>query len=158
MSLPPKDVFERIRTRFPRAVTSVSEAAVDPFAVIRRDDVADVCRLLRDDPELQFNYCSSVSGVDDTKTFWVVYHLYSIPKGHSLVLKADAGRDEPWVPSVAELWPGANWHEREAYDLYGIRFEGHPDLRRILLPEDWPGHPLRKDYEFPEDYQGIPLR
>lgn len=158
MSLAPKEIIERIQKRFPEAVASVSEGPVDPYAVLRRDDLVRVCRFLMGDPELLFNYCSSVGGVDDTRTFWVVYHLYSIPKSHSITLKVDAGRDDPWVPSVSELWPGANWHEREAYDLYGIRFEGHPDLRRILLPEDWPGHPLRKDYRFPEDYQGIPLR
>lgn len=158
MSLKPKEIFERIRRRFPDAVVSETEGPGDPFAVIRKEDLLQVCRFLRDDDELRFDYCSCISGVDDTKTFWAVYHLYSIPRNHNAVLKVDAGREDPVVPSVTGIWPAADWHEREAYDLLGIRFEGHPDLRRILLPEDWPGHPLRKDYDFPEEYQGIPLR
>lgn len=154
----PPEIFEAIRRKFPDAVVQTGEAKVDPFAVLRKERLVEVCRFLRDEPTLQFNYLSCVSGVDDAKTFWVVYHLYSIPKNHRVTLKIDAGRDDPEVPSVSGIWPTANWHEREAYDLVGIRFSGHPDLRRILLPEDWEGHPLRKDYDFPEEYQSIPLR
>jgi len=159
MPLTCQDVYAKIRERFPDAVERVEETAGDPFAVVRRERLVEVCRFLRDDPVLQFTYCACVSGVDDRATFWVVYHLHSIPGNHDAILKTDAGgREDPWVPSVCEVWPGADWHEREAYDMYGIRFEGHPDLRRILLPEDWPGYPLRKDYDFPDEYQGIPLK
>jgi NADH-quinone oxidoreductase subunit C len=157
MPLTHKDVYERIKARFPEAVTQVVETA-DPFAVIRRDAILKVCAFLRDDPELAFDFLSCLSGVDDGKTLRVVYHLYSIRRNQNAVLKVDVGRDDPRTPSVVNVWPTADWHEREAYDLLGIRFDGHPDLRRILLPEDWEGHPLRKDYEFPEEYQGMPLR
>ena len=150
--------YSEIYGKIPQAVLRVEDVPGQPFAVIRRESIVDVCRFLRDDPDLRFDYCSDVCGYDDTKTFWVVYHLYSIPKRHNAALKVDAGKDDPWAPSVCSVWPGANWHEREAYDMYGIRFEGHPDLRRILLPEDWPGYPLRKDYDFPDHYQGIPLK
>lgn len=113
-------------------------------------DLPTVARFLRDDERLQFNFLSSISAVDyEEKGFEVVYHLISLPDGRrKIVLKVvpDGTRDDPHVPSVVSVWPTANWHEREAWDLMGIRFTGHPDLRRILLREDWVGHPLRKDY------------
>jgi NADH-quinone oxidoreductase subunit C len=156
----PKEIFETIKGRFEDAVVAVvePEKTGDPWIQVKPEKLVEIATFLRDDEALKFDYCSCVSGVDDTKTFWVVYHLYSIPHKHWMVMKVDAGREDPKVPSVSGVWPASNWHEREAYDLLGIRFEGHPDLRRILLPEDWEGHPLRKDYTFPEDYQGIPLR
>lgn len=113
-------------------------------------DLPTVARFLRDDERMQFNFLSSISAVDyEEKGFEVVYHLISLPDGRrKIVLKVvpDGTRDDPHVPSVVSVWPTANWHEREAWDLMGIRFTGHPDLRRILLREDWVGHPLRKDY------------
>jgi NADH-quinone oxidoreductase subunit C len=85
----------------------------------------------------------------------VIYNLYSIPYNHHLTVKVMLDRAEPAVESLTAIWKTADWHEREAYDLLGIRFNNHPDLRRILLPEDWEGHPLRKDYEHQEYYRGI---
>jgi NADH-quinone oxidoreductase subunit C len=158
MGLSYKEVYDRIQASFADAVVSRSEGPVDPFLVVKKEHLVKLCTWLREDAELRFDFLSSVSGVDDTQTFWSVYHIYSIPKNHNCVLKVDCGKEDPWVPSVCGVWATANWHEREAYDLYGIRYEGHPDLRRILLPEDWEGHPLRKDYDFPEEYRGIPLR
>ncbi len=153
-----KDVYERIKAKFPDAVAQVVECPGDPYCVVKSASLVAVCRWLRDDPELRFDLLSSLGGTDDAKSLWVVYHLYSIPKNHRAVLKVEADRANPSVPSVSGVWRTADWHEREAYDMYGIVFEGHPDLRRILLPEDWPGFPLRKDYEFPDEYQGIPLK
>jgi NADH-quinone oxidoreductase subunit C len=158
MGLAFKQVYEKIRERFPDGVEAVVETPGDPYCVLRRDAVEPVCRFLKSDPEMQFDLCACVSGTDDTKDLWVVWHLYSVPRNHRAVLKLKVGRDAPSAPSVASIWKTADWHERETYDMYGIVFEGHPDLRRILLPEDWPGHPLRKDYEFPDEYQGIPLK
>ena len=158
MPLTYQEVYGKISAKFPDAVQKVEECPGDPYVVVKRDALRDICLFLRDAPELQFNFLSCVSGVDDKVTFWSVYHLYSIPLRHNAVVKVDAGRDDPWVPTVCEVWAGANWHEREAYDLYGIRYKGHPDHRRILLPEDWPGYPMRKDYDFPDEYQGIPLK
>lgn len=110
----------------------------------------EVGQFVRDDERLQFNFLSSVSAVDYGDTgFQVVYHLVSLPEGRrKLVIKTvpEGDRDNPQVDSVVSLWPTADWHEREAFDLMGIRFNGHPDLRRILMREDWVGHPLRKDY------------
>lgn len=110
----------------------------------------EVAQFVRDDERLQFNFLSSISAVDyGDSGFQVVYHLVSLPEGRrKLVLKVvpEGGRDDAHVDSVVSLWPTADWHEREAWDLMGIRFTGHPDLRRILMREDWVGHPLRKDY------------
>ena len=138
-----------------------------PYLHISPEFLQQVCLWLRDQKGLYFDMLSCLTGVDlgsKEGKIGVLYHLYSIPYGHSIVLKcfvsreldgADSSQSLPIIPSVTSIWPTANWHEREAYDLVGIHFEGHPDLRRILMPEDWTGHPLRKDYENPADYHGI---
>lgn len=138
-----------------------------PWLEIAPERIADLCQFLRDTPGLHFDYLECLSGVDHgpkAGTLGVVYHLMSIPYGHRIVLKATLPRVPevensasglPALPSVTHLWRTADWHEREAYDLMGIHFEGHPDLRRILMPADWPGHPLRKDYENPDVYHGV---
>ena len=158
MPLTLKEVYERIKAKFPDGVERVVECPGDPYCVLKGDALLPVCRWLLDDPELRFDLLSSLGGTDDTKTFQVVYHLTSIPRNQRAVLKVETPRENPSVPSVSSVWKTADWHERETYDMYGIVFDGHPDLRRILLPEDWPGYPLRKDYEFPDEYQGIPLK
>jgi NADH-quinone oxidoreductase subunit C len=108
-----------------------------------------ICEFLRDAPDLRFNYLSDVTALDhypNEPRFEVVYHLYSIETNQSLRVKVRLPGDEPRVTSVVPVWPGANAFEREVYDLFGVYFEGHPDLRRIVMPEDWEGYPLRKDY------------
>jgi len=158
MSLTLKQVYEKTKAQFPDGVAAVVECPGDPYCVLTKAAVLPVCRWLKSDPEMEFDLLSCVSGTDDTKDLWVVYHLYSIPRNQRAVLKVNVGREAPSVESVVSVWSTADWHERETYDMYGINFENHPDLRRILLPEDWPGYPLRKDYEFPDEYQGIPLK
>jgi len=158
MALPFKRMADRIREKFPGAVESAVEGPGDPWLALKGEALLPVCRYLKEDREMRFDLCLSVCGVDDRKDFWVVWHLYSTAKDHRAVLKVRLDRKKPAVPSVTSVWKAADWHERETYDLYGIRFEGHPDLRRILLPEDWPGHPLRKDYDYPDEYRGIPLQ
>ena len=158
MPLTPLQVYEKVKTRFPDAVEAVVESAGDPYCVIKKEFLILVCEHLKDDADLRFELLACVSGTDDQKDFWVVYHLLSVSRNHRAVLKVRADRENPSVPSVVSLWPAADWHERETYDMFGIVFEDHPDLRRILLPEDWAGYPLRKDYEFPDEYQGIPLK
>jgi NADH-quinone oxidoreductase subunit C len=121
---------------------------------VPRERLLDLCRWLRDNPEFDMAYLSFVSAVDWPDRFDVVYHLTSVNRRHGVTLKVPIAKDQPSVPSVVELWSGANWHEREAYDLFGITFEGHPDLRRIMMSSDWKGHPLRKDYVY-EDPQWL---
>lgn len=111
--------------------------------------IREACAVLRDDPECAFNFLSDITCVDwlpSEPRFEVVYHLLSIPKKERVRLKVCLNSANPAVESLTSLWPGANYFEREVFDLFGIRFTGHPYLRRILMPEEWEGHPLRKDY------------
>lgn len=141
----------RLKERFGEGV--VEEASINrlsqdrPTLVVNKEHWLEVARFLKEDPELSFVYLSDIVGVDYVQYMEVVYHLVSIAHREHLTVKVRTDREEPSVPSVVSVWAGANWQEREAYDLLGIRFAGHPDLRRIMLPEDWVGHPLRKDYE-----------
>ena len=143
--------MRKLRAQFPGTIgeaTSTEHYADELTTRVPKEHIVEVCSFLREDPELAFDYLSDLSGVDypeHEKRFEVVYHLYSISKGHRVRLKVEVGEGEA-VPTVTGVWRTADWHEREAYDLLGIPFEGHPDLRRILLPDDWEGHPLRKEY------------
>jgi NADH-quinone oxidoreductase subunit C len=171
----PADIVALLEQQFGGRIQSKKLDAIDPFAVVGPDDLLEVCRFLRDDERLRFNLLNCVSGVDylelDPKKapkvgfephLEVVYHLSSFAHKHRFVLKlvlprwkGDKPGELPEVPSVTGLWRTADWHEREVYDLCGVRFTGHPELTRILLADDWVGHPLRKDYEFPLEYHGI---
>jgi NADH-quinone oxidoreductase subunit C len=153
----PAEIHERMKARFGDQVLEFNGEVLNPYIMLAPDILADVGRYLRDDPGLQCNFLMCLSGVDygAGKPLGVVYHLQSLTLMHQIVLKVDLPRESPSVPSVAGIWRTADWHEREAYDLFGIRFEGHPDLRRILLPDDWEGYPLRKDYVVQEFYHDI---
>lgn len=137
------DIAHRIEQKFSGAVVEAAPEA----AVIDARRLVEVSTWLRDEPELRFEFLSSVTAVDRLEYFEVVYHLTSIRLNMMTTLKVRThDRDNPAVPSVTPVWPGANLQEREAYDLMGIHFEGHPDLRRIFLWDGFAGHPLRKDY------------
>jgi NADH-quinone oxidoreductase subunit C len=158
MSLTFKQVYEKIKEKFPEGVSSIVECPGDAYCVVKAEALLAIAAHLKSDSELQFDLLACVCGTDDRKNLWSVYHFYSTPKNQKAVLKVQLDRSNPSVPSLVPLYKAADWHERETYDMYGIRYEDHPDLRRILLPEDWPGHPMLKDYEFPDEYQGIPLK
>src|SRR6476659_8334974 len=167
--------LERLKQKFGAGITGANLTAIDPWIEVAPDALVAVCRMLRDEPDLRFNMLNCISGVDyfepdakkAAKNDWqphteVVYHLSSLSHKTNLVLKVilprwkgDKPGELPEVPSVSGLWSTADWHEREVYDLSGVYFAGHPNLRRILCPEDWVGHPLRKDSEMPLEYHGI---
>jgi NADH-quinone oxidoreductase subunit C len=140
--------LEKLKERFVESILEVGEFKDELTIIVKKEDIVLVCQLLRDDPELFYNFLSDLCGVDYLERkprFDVVYNLYSIEKNHRVRLKVQVDEGEI-VPSVTSVWSGANWFEREAFDMFGIKFDGHPDLRRILMPEDWEGHPLRKDF------------
>jgi NADH-quinone oxidoreductase subunit C len=169
-------IHQRLLERFGPAVSGANLEALDPWIELSGPSLPEVGRFLRDEPDLRFNMLHCISGVDycepDAKKAaaldWaphmeVIYHLSSLVHRHRLVLKVILPRWQhdvegrlPEVPSVSQVWRTAEWHEREVFDLSGVYFTGHDDLRRILLPEDWLGHPLRKDYQMPAEYHGIP--
>jgi NADH-quinone oxidoreductase subunit C len=138
---------------------------LQPALLIDPDRIAEVCLELRDNPKTYFDFLSCLSGVDygvEANRFGVVYHLASIPYQTQLTLKVSKENNRdleelPSFPTISSVYRAADWHEREAFDMEGIFFEGHPDLRRILLPDDWEGYPLRKDYKTAEYYKGIKI-
>ncbi len=130
---------------------------LEPTFLVPRDEILEVCRWLRDNPEFDLTYFSFVSAIDWPDHFDVVYHVASLAKGHGLILKVALPKDDARMPSVTELWRGADWHEREAYDLFGIVFDGHPNLRRIIMGADWKGPPLRKDYVYGDPHWLVEL-
>ncbi|MGZ3756041.1 MAG: NADH-quinone oxidoreductase subunit C [Mucilaginibacter sp.] len=146
-------------------IVGEEQGVLQPALLIKPEMIADVCLELRNNPLTYFDFLSCLTGVDygtEQGRFGVVYHLASIPYQLQLTLKIskENGREEhdlPIFPSISSVYRTADWHEREAYDLVGIFFEGHPDLRRILLPDDWEGYPLRKDYKTAEYYKGIKI-
>lgn len=139
-----------IRTQFAETVQEIQEALGEVTVIARREGLIELMTFLRDDPKLKFNYLSDLSGVDlgefAEPRFAIVYHLYSLTHNHRLRVKVFLAEDQAKLPTLSGVWPSANWHEREAWDLYGIVFDNHPDLRRILMPYDYEGHPLRKDF------------
>jgi len=154
---------EMVRKRFPQAVVEMVEFRGEQTIVLVPEQLAAVCTYLQ--KQHQYTFLSSVTAVDwleRVPRYDVVYHLLSIPRRSELRLKVRVGQrreEHPSVPTVVGVWPGANWYEREVYDLFGITFAGHPDLRRILMPNDWTTYPLRKDYpltgfDLPEPHWG----
>lgn len=122
-----------------------------PTVYVRPERLVEVCRTLKETKGLEFDYLINLTAVDYYDRFEVVYHLHSISRGHALTLKVEVDRERASVPSVISVWRGADFQEREAYDLMGITFEGHPNLKRILLYDEFVGHPLRKDFALPQD-------
>ena len=132
-------------------IINVLSVGDEVTVVVTREGLPAICQFLRDEPSLAYNFLVDVTAVDylnigRVPRFDTVYHLLAIPSGRRLRLRVPVDEDEPVVPSVFPIWPAANFFEREVFDLFGIEFDGHPDLRRIMLPDNWDGHPLRKDY------------
>jgi len=147
-------ILARLRARLGAQVLETHEHHGDHTAVVAREGMVDALTFCRDDAELRFDMLMDLTAVDylkfpgreDGPRFDVVYHLYSVAHNHRVRVKVRVEQDAPSVPTATGLWPIANWFEREVWDMFGIRFEGHPDLRRLLMYEEFVGHPLRKDY------------
>ncbi len=169
------EIIGCLEEKFGERIREKNLEALDPYVVVQPSDLVEIAQFLRDDERLRFELLNNITGTDflepdekkaakagfDPHTE-VVYHFQSFTHNHRLVLKLilprwkdDTPGSLPEVPSLTSLWGSADWHEREVYDLSGVWFTRHPDLRRILLSEDWEGYPLRKDYEFPLEYHGI---
>jgi NADH-quinone oxidoreductase subunit C len=183
----PAEIHEYIVARLPEAVAGFEADTAQPVLVIEREALVELALLLRDAPELAFDRLLVISGVDwegydengkgrhrkiaqyeedgkpgdpgpeGTGDLGLLWYLHSMEHLHAISLKVRIPRDDAAVPSVAAVWPTAAWLERETFDFYGIDFTGHPDLRRMFLPEDWEGFPLRKDYAMPARYNDVPL-
>ena len=158
-----QQIVAALQERFGEKIIAAFADDKHPRVHVNADDWREVALFLFSDPRLKFDWLANHSGVDyvaDEK-MCCVYDLWSFDHKHTFAVKVytprnGEGKAGPSIPSVADLWPAADWHEREAYDLFGIDFPGHPDLRRILCADDWEGFPLRKDYVFPREYHGIP--
>lgn len=148
-------IAEGLKERFPSEVKEIREFRGQVSVILKKDRLKEIMEYLHDTPELCFSYLRDLCGVDylgkKEPRFEVVYQLYSISHRHGLRVRAEVPEADPVIDSVTSIWDGANWHERECFDMFGIRFTGHPDLRRILMPEDWDGFPLRKDYPLESD-------
>jgi NADH-quinone oxidoreductase subunit C len=146
----PSPLASAFLRQHPEWVSDVVIALGETTCVIPRQHISAVSAFLKTSPELEFNFLADLCGFDrgpeEEPRFEVNYHLFSTSKHHRVRLKVLLTEDDPHVPTVSGVWRTANWHERETYDLFGIIFDDHPDLRRILLPDDWQGHALRKDF------------
>ncbi|MFQ5462737.1 MAG: NADH-quinone oxidoreductase subunit C [Phycisphaerae bacterium] len=163
----PEEICDLLKERFGEAVEAVTLDAARPFARIAATQWPEVARFCHGDTRLQLNLLRSIAALDllADNQLACVYDLAHVPidslgtlieTTREFCVRVVVDRDDPVIPTVSDVWPAADWHEREAYDMMGIHFENHPDLRRILCCDDWVGFPLRKDYEFPLEYNGIP--
>jgi len=150
-----KEIINTIKDNFPEQILWITLFRGDCSITIKRDKAKQILKFLKENETLKFDYLIDVTAVDykDIRQprFNVVYHLMSVKHRHRIRIKVEVPEEDCWVETVSDLWATANWHERECFDMFGIQFKGHPDLRRILLPEDWEGYPLRKDYPVQSD-------
>ena len=153
----PQEITTLLTERFSNQILESKPDALNPWSAIEPSAILEVCRFLFSDDRLSMDHLELLGGADYKDRIEVVYVVYSMKHHHRYTLKCRLLRESPSVPSVEPVWAVANWHEREAYDMFGIVFEGHSDLRRILCPDDWEGYPLRKDYKFPKSYRDMPV-
>lgn len=158
-------VLTRLGEQFPEAIVETGSQHGDEWALVQRDAIREICTFLRDDPEMAFELPVDLTAVDyrdwdggREPRFDVIYHLYSVSRRHRIRLKVRVSEDDPNVSSVSDLYPGLSWFEREVWDMFGLRFEGHPKLKRVLLYEEFEGHPLRKEFPHRSAQARVPMR
>jgi NADH-quinone oxidoreductase subunit C len=155
----PQEIYALLAEKFPAAVVSLDDHSYAQVATVKAESLTEVMTFLRDDEATKFDALANLNGVDAGEIGLVVrYDLFSYSLHHRFALRVVLEEGTESVPSITALWPAANWDERETFDMFGIRFDGHPDLKRILLEDDWVGHPLRKDYQEPETYRGMTIK
>jgi NADH-quinone oxidoreductase subunit C len=153
-------ILDKLKGRYPESIIGSDEFRGDLTVNVRKDDIVRVGEFLRSDPDLSFDLIVDACGVDmyrPEERFEVVYNIYSLKNKRYIRLKVRVGEEDPTVPTVTGVWPGANWHERETWDMFGIKFAGHPDLRRLYMPEEFEHHPLRKDFPLMGIPDSLPL-
>lgn len=153
-------ILEKLRGFAPESIAGAEEFRGDLTLIIRKEDIVRVASFLKDEPELAFDLLKDLCGVDMLRPdlrYEVVYTLYSLKAKTYLRLKVRVEEEDPVVPTVTGVWAGANWHERETYDMFGLKFSDHPDLRRLYMPEDFEHHPLRKDFPLMGIPDSLPL-
>jgi NADH-quinone oxidoreductase subunit C len=153
-------VVDRLKARFGEKSFETSEFRNELTIIVPKGQIVEVCRFLKEDTELRFDFLADLCGIDmntPQKRFGVIYNLYSLASKQRIRLKTFTEEEDPKVPTVTGVWGTANWHERETYDMFGIVFEGHPDLRRVYMPEDFEHYPLRKDFPLMGIPGSIPL-
>jgi NADH-quinone oxidoreductase subunit C len=153
-------IIDKLKARFGEQNLQVSEFRNELTIVVPKDRIVEICRFLKEDAELKFDLLADVCGIDmntPEKRFGVIYNLYSLTNKFRLRLKTFTEEEDPKVPTVTGVWGTANWHERETFDMFGIVFVGHPDLRRVYMPEEFEHHPLRKDFPLMGIPGSIPL-
>jgi len=148
-------IVAKMKAKWPQVEVPKVDAG-EVFVIIPTEKCLEIMTWLKTEPDLYFDSMMSLAGVDTGRELWVVYPMHSMKHRHRLMVKVVMGRETPEVESIVSIFGVANFFEREAYDLYGIVFKNHPDLRRIINPPDWVGWPGRKDYEYPADYHGVP--
>ena len=152
------DIYNMLKEKFPSADLVMVENHPDQIMAVKSEDLVDAATFLRDDENLAFNCLMCLTGMETPTDLQVVYNLFSMKYRHKFSFKCGGSKEgKVEIPSLSSVWHTAEWHEREAYDFFGMTFTNHPDHRRILLPDDWIGHPLRKDYVPQESWHGIPL-
>ena len=142
-------VLQRLKTKFPDAILEAAEFRGELTVVILKERIVEVCKFLKEDSELRFDFLADLCGIDmktPSRRFGVIYNMYSYMNKYRLRVKTFAEEEHPKVQTVTGIWETANWHERETFDMFGIIFEGHPDLRRMYMPDEFEYHPLRKDF------------
>ena len=156
-ALTPEQIHQILTRQFGEAIGPLQPPKKDPFCTFAPARVVEICRFLKSQAELAFDFLEDLTATDHPKEnlIRVVYHFYSYPHRHLFVGKVEVNRPQAELSSVESVWKAANWLEREVYDLFGVRFTGHSDLRRIMMPGDWVGHPLRKDYSEAGGYRDI---
>jgi NADH-quinone oxidoreductase subunit C len=153
----PQEIAALLAEKFGDRILESKPEDMNPWSAVDPASILDICAFIRSDNRLEMDHLELLGGVDYADHVEVIYVVYSMKHHHRYTLKCRMPREEPHLSTVESIWLVANWHEREAFDMFGVVFDGHSDMRRILCPDDWEGYPLRKDYKAPESYQDMPV-